>query len=182
MSTIHSAFSWIHWLYRTHTHMCTWIYRTCCSRVQVVERQLETLEFRNLSWKPVHFKASSWCAGSSVCSTLLSFLHGMFVIKQLPGGSGNTLEMLALLLFASQGLSPLGQPVGQMLSWGGAGFGNDVSHDGHVDYFAGLLCNLACTQTAPGCWFSLIHVWVLIHWTTTTHTTAITSSFVTDAT
>jgi len=40
----------------------------------------------------------------------------MFVIKQLPGGSGNTLEMLALLLFASQGLSPLGQPVGQMLS------------------------------------------------------------------
>ena len=38
-----------------------------------------------------------------MCSTLPSFLHGMFVIKQLPGGSGNTLEMLALLLFASQG-------------------------------------------------------------------------------
>lgn len=37
--------------------MCTWIYRTCCSRVQVVERQLEILEFRSLSWKPVHFKS-----------------------------------------------------------------------------------------------------------------------------
>lgn len=98
----------------THTHMCTWMCRTCCSWVQVVERQLEILESRSLRWKPVHFLASFWCAGSSVCSTLLSFLHGMFVIKQLPGGSGNTLEMLALLLFASQGLSPLGQPVGQM--------------------------------------------------------------------
>ena len=151
---------------------------TCCSRVQVVERKLES---RSLRWKPVHFLSILLvCRKFSVLYFTVLFAWDVcdqtasWWFWQYTGDVG-----ASFVRISGAWVHSINRLVRCDLSRGSAGSGNDVSHDGHFDYFAGLLRNLACTQTAGGGWFSLIHVWFFMamhpHWTMVTD--AIIESF-----